>query len=177
MRRSPAIAILILALVLAPVAVAGAADAQRELRPFDAHSLAAIRKTYAGRPFVLAFWSIHCEPCREEMAQWKHLKQRHPALPIVLVATDTPAERTSVVAFLARYDPGPVETWMFADEFSERVRYAVDRSWRGELPRTYLFDAGHRYEARSGRYDPRWLEDWLAKQRKAGAAQPSAAGR
>ena len=69
-----------------------------------------------------------------------------------------------MTAFLSRYDPGPVETWMFADEFAERVRYAVDRTWRGELPRTYLFDAAHRAEARSGKLDQRWLQGWLARQ-------------
>ena len=141
-----------------------AAAPVREMRPFDAKSPESIRKTHAGKPFVLAFWSIYCEPCREEMAEWKAIRQKYPALPIVLVSTDPPSERATVIEFLRRYDPGPVETWVFADEFSERVRYAVDRGWRGELPRTYFYDAAHRAEARSGRFDPRWTEHWLANQ-------------
>ena len=136
----------------------------RELRPFDAKSPDAIRKAHAGKAFILALWSIHCEPCREEMAEWNALRRKHPQIPIVLVSSDVPAERAQVLEFLTRYDPGPVEAWMFADEFSERVRYAIDRNWRGELPRTYLFDARHRADVRSGRLDKRWIDAWLARQ-------------
>jgi hypothetical protein len=93
-------------------------------------------------------------------------------LAVLLVSTDTVGERAMVNAFLSRYDPGPVQTWMFDDEFTERVRFAVDRTWRGELPRTYLYDAAHRAEARSGRLDERWLEGWLARQPLLGQGRP-----
>jgi thiol-disulfide isomerase/thioredoxin len=146
------------------LAAAAAAAAAHELRPFRAETVEAVRQAQAGKPFVLAFWSIYCEPCREEMADWRALRRRYPDLRIVLVSTDPPNERAAVTAFLARYDPGRVETWMFDDEFVERIRYAVDRTWRGELPRTYLFDAAHRAEARSGRLDRQWVEGWLARQ-------------
>lgn len=165
MRATPGLAALAMVLLLATQSHAAEAAAPvRDLRPFDAKSPDSIRSTYAGKPFVLAFWSIYCEPCREEMGEWKTIRQKYPALPIVLVSTDSPSERATVIEFLRRYDPGPVETWVFADEFSERVRYAVDRGWRGELPRTYFYDTAHRAEARSGRFDPRWTESWLAKQ-------------
>jgi hypothetical protein len=156
-----------LALVLALAASGpstGVAGSVRELLPFDAKSLESIRQTHAGRAFVLALWSIHCEPCREEMAEWNALRRKYPKVPVVLVSSDVPAERAKVLEFLARYDPGPVEAWMFADEFTERVRYAIDRTWRGELPRTYLFDSQHRADARSGRLERRWIEAWLARQ-------------
>ena len=139
-----------------------AASPVHDLRPFDAKSLASIRQSYAGKPFALAFWSIHCEPCREEMAEWKSIQRKYPKIPIVLVSTDVPSDRPTVIEFLSRYDPGPAERWIFADEFTERVRFAVDRTWRGELPRTYLFDARHRSEARSGRFDRRWIENWIS---------------
>jgi hypothetical protein len=65
-----------------------------------------------------------------------------------------------------------VQTWIFDDEFSERVRFAVDRTWRGELPRTYLYDAAHRAEARSGKLDERWLEGWLERAAKGRTRRP-----
>jgi thiol-disulfide isomerase/thioredoxin len=157
----------VLAFLIAGACVAGLAASAapaRELRPFRAESVDAIRRAHAGKPFVLAFWSIHCEPCRDEMAVWRSVRQRYPHLPILLVSTDTAGERATVRAFLSRYDPGPVETWTFDDEFTERVRFAVDRAWRGELPRTYLYDAAHRAEARSGKLDERWLQAWLARE-------------
>ncbi len=76
-----------------------------------------------------------------------------------------------VEKFLARFSPGPVQTWAFADEFSERVRFGVDRSWRGELPRTYFFDASHRSLARSGLLDSAWVEDWFSRQAKSTGAR------
>jgi thiol-disulfide isomerase/thioredoxin len=149
--------------MLAILSSPAAAAPQVEIRPFDADSMAAIRAQYAGRPFVLAFWATTCEPCRKEMSLWRSLKLRHPALPVVLVAADPPGETAAVRAFLARFDPGPVQHWMFADPFAERVRFSVDRSWRGELPRTYFFDAAHAPEARSGLIERRWAEQWFRR--------------
>jgi len=142
----------------------GAALPADGVRPFDAHSLASIRKAHAGQPFVLAFWSVYCEPCRDEMAEWNALKRNHPSLPIVLVSTDPPADRAQIDAFLAKYPPGPVQQWIFADAFTERVRYSVDKSWRGELPKSYFFDAAHRVEIKSGKVDRAWINAWAAKQ-------------
>lgn len=134
------------------------------LRGFDADSLSVIRDSHAGKPFVLAFWSVHCEPCRAEMSDWKTLRRRYPGIPVVLVAADSLRERTVIESFLKRYDPGSVERWAFADDFQEKIRYAVDRSWRGELPRTYLFDAGHRSEAISGAIRLDAVDAWMKQQ-------------
>ncbi len=139
------------------------ATAAQALLPFDANSLAALRKAHAGKPFVLAFWSVYCEPCRDEMAEWDAIKRKHPSLPIVLVSTDTPADRDLIAGFFKKYPPGAVQKWMFADDFSERVRYSVDKSWRGELPKSYFFDAAHRVEVKSGKVDRVWIAAWLAK--------------
>jgi thiol-disulfide isomerase/thioredoxin len=136
-----------------------------EPKPFDAKSPAAIERSHAGRPYVLVLWSLYCDPCRHEMKLWGPLQQKYPAVAFVLVSTDAESERATVVEFLRRHDLQGVETWMFADEFSERVRYAIDPAWRGELPRTYVYDAGHRRQAQSGVLDPKALESWLAQQK------------
>jgi thiol-disulfide isomerase/thioredoxin len=136
-----------------------------ELKPFDAKSPSAIDRAYAGRPYVLVLWSLYCEPCRHEMNLWGPLQQKYPGVRFVLVSTDAEGERATVSEFLRRYDLGGVETWMFADEFSERVRYAIDPAWRGELPRTYVYDAAHRRQAQSGVLDPKALDAWLAQQK------------
>jgi thiol-disulfide isomerase/thioredoxin len=131
---------------------------------FDAGSLVAIREANVGKAFVLAFWSIHCAPCIEDMGEWRILKKKYPDVPILLVTTDPPAERAKAARVLSQFQLGRVETWAFADEFTERVRFSVDRSWRGELPRTYFYDAAHRPQVRSGRIDMRWSDAWFAQQ-------------
>ena len=76
------------------------------LRNFDAGSLAAIRKANAGKAFVLAFWSIHCAPCIEDMDDWRALKQKYPDVPIVLGPRMRPPSATRRCACL-RYDSAP----------------------------------------------------------------------
>ena len=147
--------------IAAVVALCASLAAHAELKPFTAKSLAAIRAQNAGRPFVLALWSLHCEPCRHEMAQWGPLAKRHPDVRIVLVSTDSTGDRPRVEKFLAQHDLSGVDAWVYADAFEERVRFSIDRGWRGELPRTYLFDARHKAQARSGPADVRWIEEWL----------------
>ena len=98
------------------------------------------------------------------MGEWKAIRRRYPALPIVLVATDSPSDSKAVLRFLSQYDPGRVETWIFADGFGERLRFSVDPKWRGELPRTYFYDAANRVEAHSGRLDRARIDDWVRRQ-------------
>jgi thiol-disulfide isomerase/thioredoxin len=132
-------------------------------KPFDAKSLAAIQQASQGKPFVLAFWSLHCAPCKTEMPILKQLQEKYPTLRIVLVATDESDEHPAVAKFIAKQQLGKVESWAFDDEFSERVRYAVDRTWRGELPRTYLFDASHKPTVHTGPLEMEMVESWLAR--------------
>jgi thiol-disulfide isomerase/thioredoxin len=139
-----------------------------DLRPFTAKSLDELRRENAGKPFVVAFWSLHCAPCKEELAVLKTLHGKHPSLPIVLVATDPPQQKDAIRQFLSQYELGKLQTWSLAEDFDERIRFAIDRRWRGELPRTYFFDAAHRSTAHSGLVDAGWLETWLARE----TAQP-----
>jgi len=156
------------ALLSATAGHRGVAYAAGPLLPFDAGTLSALRQTHAGRPFVLAFWSVYCEPCRDEMAEWDTIKRKFPSLPIELVATDAPSERALIDTFFAKYPPGPVRKWVFSDAFSERVRYAVDKSWRGELPRSYFYDAAHKPQVKSGKVDREWIAAWVNRQQGQG---------
>ena len=150
-------------IVLALLLVSLRCAATPELKPFDATSLDRVRATLRGRPFVVALWSVTCEPCREEMPLWRAMRQKYPGVHILLVSADAPRDRPDVVRFLGRYDPGDVERWLFSDDFSERLRYSVDRSWRGELPRTYFYDAEHHAVFRSGVLDPAETEAWFSR--------------
>ena len=152
----------LLALLL--VCLAGSAGAAGP-RAFDAGSPAAIRQAEAGKPYILAFWSLTCEPCRAEMKLLKLAQQRHRGLRVHLVSVDPPEEARAMGVFLRRYDPGPAVRWVFADAFSERVRHAVDPGWRGELPRTYLVGRDQRVQAISGTLKEEDLKRWLAAQR------------
>lgn len=140
---------------------AGLAGAAESVRPFVAGSLASIMAARAGKPFVLAFWSVGCTHCPAELKALGDLKRRHPALDVVLVAADTPEQAPLTRQLAGRYGLGKVEQWVFADEMPERLRFEIDRRWHGELPRTYFYDGEHRIEVTSGVVPKEKLLAWV----------------
>jgi thiol-disulfide isomerase/thioredoxin len=151
-------------LVIGLCALALSSAAAQELRPFEPGSLATITAARAGRPFVLSLWSLQCPHCPQELALFGAMLKKHPALDLVLVSTDTPDNGAAISAALARHRLGRAEAWVFADAFTERLQYEVDRHWRGELPRTYFYSADGSVRGVSGTLDARQVEDWLARQ-------------
>lgn len=135
--------------------------AAQTLQPFQSGSYQAIVDARSGRPFVLAFWSIDCPPCYKELKMFGELLRSQP-LDLVLVSTDGPGAATQVAEVLARFGLAQAETWLFAAP-PERLRFEIDRTWYGELPRSYLFAGGQR-EAISGLLEPATLEAWRQRQ-------------
>jgi len=147
-----------LALAMTMMCMAGIAEA---MEPFVRGSQQAIESAHGGRPFVLSLWSLDCVHCRDDLALLGKLGAKYPALPVVLVATDTPERLDDLQGVLARYRLGGVSSWVFADSFVERLRYEVDPKWFGELPRTYFYDANGKRTAVSGKLDEREVEEWI----------------
>lgn len=133
--------------------------------PFVDGSYESIRKAHRGQPFALIFWSVECGPCVKELSVLAHALQQHPAMQLVLISTDEAVCRAKVDAMLAQEGLGGVESWMFGDGDSSRLRSQVDPRWYGELPRSYFYDAHHRRTALSGPITPEYLEAWLKKRR------------
>jgi len=94
----------------------------------------------------------------------KKLARKYPRLDLVLVSTDTPEEEKSVSATLAKFSLGKAEAWVFADSYTERLRFEVDRKWQGELPRTYFFSAKNEVKAISGKLEQKEVEQWIKEQ-------------
>lgn len=160
-------------LCLALACLAPAVPAAGPPRPFDATTPGELARYYAGRAYVLAFWSLECGHCQAELAGFARLLRTNPDLPLELVAADPPEAAAAVAERLAALGLDPGRHWHFADSVQERVRFAVDRRWRGELPRTYLFDAEHRPRAISGALGEDELRAWLAREpRRVDARQP-----
>lgn len=152
---------------LALVLLLSAAGAHAEApRPFMAESAAQIRAAHVGRPYVLALWSLECPHCAQELAMLGALRQQHPELKLVLIATDTPDEQPALVTALAGHGLLAAENWVFADSFQEPLRYAIDRHWQGELPRSYLVGRDGVARSHSGPLTRAQIEAWLEEQRQ-----------
>jgi len=131
------------------------------LKPFVTGSAKEITAGRSGKPFILAFWSVSCVHCRAELAMLGKLCKQYPGLDVVLVSTDSAEESEAVSSVLRQYPLGKAESWVFADDFVERLHFEVDRQWRGELPRTYLYGPGASVTAFSGKLDAQQLERWV----------------
>jgi hypothetical protein len=84
----------------------------------------------------------------------------------VLVQADVSPPPEAGPAMLKRAGVVGSERWVFADDAPERLRYAIDPEWAGELPRTYLYDRSCGRIAVSGALSPEILRRWLGPGKK-----------
>lgn len=145
---------------------AAGASAEQEVKSFVRGSQQAIVAAHQGKPFILAVWSLDCTHCRDDLALLGKLQARYRTLDVVLVATDTPAQRSEIQTVLNRYALRRAESWVFADSYSERLRFEIDAQWYGELPRTYFFDASGGSTAVSGKIERDQVERWIKSPRR-----------
>lgn len=138
--------------------------AAQELKPFERGSHRQIVSARAGKPFVVAFWSVNCTYCGAELAMFGKLLKKYPRLDLVLVSTDTPADDMEIAAVLERHALDRAEAWVFADSHVDRLRFEVDPEWYGELPRTYFHAAKEGVRAASGKIEQADVERWLERQ-------------
>ncbi|OGS92010.1 MAG: hypothetical protein A2Z95_03850 [Gallionellales bacterium GWA2_60_18] len=161
MRRYLSAVGLCLALLLASQSVAFAAQ---ELKPFVRGSYQQIVSARAGKPFIVAFWSVNCTYCAAELSMFGKLLEKYRGLDLVLVSTDTPPDEPAITATLAKFALGKAENRVFADSHADRLRYEVDSEWYGELPRTYFFAAQEDAKAASGKLEQAEVERWIKQQ-------------
>ncbi|MBZ0104798.1 MAG: TlpA family protein disulfide reductase [Sulfuricella denitrificans] len=131
-------------------------------KPFGPGSMKEVAVAHAGKPFILAFWSLSCAHCKANLEQFGQLLRQHPGLSLELVSTDTPEEGAAIMATLEKYGLEKLQTRVFADRFVERLQFEIDRRWRGELPRTYFYDASHQARTITGRLDATETERWIS---------------
>jgi len=132
-----------------------------DLKPFHPNSRTVIEQAHAGQPFVLAFWSVDCAYCPEEIKHFGALLHKRPDIRLVLVSVDGIEMRAEAGSKLEQFLPeGQGERWIFASDDPDRLYFAIDRKWHGELPRTYFYDGKGGVQGRSGNVSPGWLAEW-----------------
>lgn len=155
--------LLALLLALAPLCSAHAADPQ----PFERGSWAKLRAAHEGQPTIVHLWGLTCAPCLIELPEWAKLQKERPDMRLVLLAADpVPQPPARVEEMLTRTGLGKTESWSFADRFNERLRFEIDPSWSGELPRTLLIDRQGKVTTMPGVADLAEVKLWLDQQGK-----------
>lgn len=148
---------------------ASSALAAPEIQPLLRGSFQKIIEAHAGKPFIVALWSVSCTHCGADLEIFNRLSKKYSDFNLVLVSTDSPDQKSVIVRTLKHYNLirankpklARIESWVFAESYTERLRFEIDAQWYGELPRTYFFDAQGKATAISGVLDEAETERWV----------------
>lgn len=155
----------ILAVVLL-LALAMPAPAQdpSQLRPFGRGSWQQLMKTHAGRPTIVHLWGVTCGPCKVEMPQLGAFMKEHPDIDMVTISADVvPDLPAATHAMLERSGLSQAENWIF-DGFADRLRFEIDPTWQGDIPRTLLITREGDMTTIEGAADMADLKAWSERQ-------------
>jgi thiol-disulfide isomerase/thioredoxin len=126
------------------------AKAEPDLKHFVMGSYQQLLTNNAGKPFMLAIWSITCPSCIKDMTVLHAVHKAHPEITIIMLSTDDSAETSEAQKILATNQLTDLEQWIYAEENTQKLQFEIDPKWYGELPRTYFFDKNHQRESVSG---------------------------
>ena len=153
-------------IALAMMAGAGQAVAGHAVKPFDTESLAQIEAAHRGKPFIVVMWSLDCAYCGPTFAALAKARHQH-RVAVETVATDPSEDRDTLDAIEHKLGGARLigNAWAFVGAAApEQLRYAVDPKWRGELPRTYWYDASGKRTAYSGLVSDVMVKRFMAGQ-------------
>ena len=122
----------------------------KTIKTFNVGSYQQILNQNTSKPFILAIWSIDCPSCLKDMAVLYQFHQNHPELNIVMLSTDEPDTIEEVKTILTTHKLDDLDNWIFGNDDAQKMRYAIDPTWYGELPRTYFFSSSHQRTGKSG---------------------------
>ncbi|MDQ0140383.1 TlpA family protein disulfide reductase [Cupriavidus necator] len=165
-RRQLLAAAAVSALALLAGTANAAAQADDRVAVFDSANAARIAASQDGKPFVLMVWSLDCVYCKHNFDALGKLRARHPGLRVVTLSTDSAEALPQLRQVLQRVGLTR-HAWVFGHEPQERLRYAVDPDWMGEMPRTYFYRADGQRQGVSGVIS---ASDWDRHLRWAGIA-------
>ena len=129
--------------------------------PYTSDSLKAIEEKYTGQHFLLVLWEVSCLPCHEEMELLGNMIESYPELNVVMVGTDHIDNDEELSKLLASHKLANIESWLFADNNIEKLRYSIDPEWYGELPRNYFYDVDSSRLGHSGKLTEEILLEWI----------------
>jgi len=88
-------------------------------------------------PTVVALWSLDCVHCKKNLALFADMARANTRLRLITVAVDSAG--AGLAEPLARLAV-PGARFAYGADAPEALAFALDGKWRGELPRTLLFD-------------------------------------
>jgi thiol-disulfide isomerase/thioredoxin len=134
-----------------------------EFMPFEINTRNVIEKKYLNQPLIISFWSIDCPYCIDDLKKLGKALSKNKNVKLITVCVDgkesaKKAERILNLAHLPEH-----ERYQYAEVDEDKLRYSIDPTWYGELPRTYFYDTAHQVTPLSGKIPNSFLDAWLNK--------------
>ena len=143
----------------------GLAAEESVLKPFERGSWRQLVQAHAGRPTLVQFWGVTCGPCKVELPQLGEFMKQHPGIDIVTVSADlVPNLPAATQSMLQRAGLSSAENWIFNDGFADRLRFEIDPSWQGDIPRTILISKDGAISTIEGSAEMSELKKWSEAQ-------------
>jgi thiol-disulfide isomerase/thioredoxin len=115
------------------------ASEETQLKPFERGSWQQVLRSHRGHPTVVQFWGVTCGPCKVELPLLGEFMKRRPGIDVVTVSADlVPDLPGATRSMLQKSGLASAENWIFSDGFAERLRFEIDPTWQGDIPRTML---------------------------------------
>ena len=134
-----------------------------EFMPFEINTRNVIEKKYLNQPLIISFWSTDCPYCIDDLKKLGKALSKNKNVKLITVCVDgkesaKKAERILNLAHLPEH-----ERYQYAEVDEDKLRYSIDSTWYGELPRTYFYDTAHQVTPLSGKISNSFLDAWLNK--------------
>jgi thiol-disulfide isomerase/thioredoxin len=134
-----------------------------EFMPFEINTRNVIEKKYLNQPLIISFWSIDCPYCINDLKKLGKALSKNKNVKLITVCVDgkesaKKAERILNLAHLPEH-----ERYQYAEVDEDKLRYSIDPTWYGELPRTYFYDTAHQVTPLSGKIPNSFIDAWLNK--------------
>jgi thiol-disulfide isomerase/thioredoxin len=89
------------------------------------------------QPTIVALWSSDCNYCKKNLKLLSRLAKSNKQLRLITLAAEP--ESAELLPMISPYAlAGP--RYVYGTDNPEAIAYAIDPNWRGELPRTFVFD-------------------------------------
>ncbi len=123
---------------------------QQKLKQFVSGSYQNLLAENTKKPLMLTIWSTTCSTCLQKMSLLRELQKNRTDINFVMLSTDDVSLASQVKSILSKNQLTDVESWIFADKNAQKLRYEIDPTWYGELPRTYFYNKNNERVGISG---------------------------
>ena len=143
------------------ISVASLANEAGTLRLFNANSHHAIVDEKKNQRFLLVLWSLDCSPCMNELNMLGQIASQTADINLVFISTDAETNKDEILHLMTGYGLNKFQQWVFSTHSAQSLRYNIDPSWYGELPRSYFYARDGKRHAVTGRLTRKHIDVWF----------------